>query len=342
MQEFALCRRCGARIPAGGVAGYCPDCARELVAHIKKVMPPDSQKRVIPAPPGRSTGSRTAGGLLYTTRERCPVCSNTFSATRVAMSRLRVEERGPDFYVRYSPLDPNLYQVWVCPVCGYAAPQGAFAPLFPDERERVAAAGLRLREQGEVLMREILSDLEPAPPAKGSPAAGDEASAPPAAGGGTVPAGGGEAVARAGPAEAAAVADSTEGGRPPADVVTEYRRALYFARCRRLAHGIAAGLYLRLGWIYRARGDTERDGQLCARALDEYMQAYEGEDGLPGNMDQFAAAYLLGVLSMRLGRVREAAHYLGQVVSPRSGAEPAIRKMAQDQWYELQRVWQSN
>jgi hypothetical protein len=72
------------------------------------------------------------------------------------------------------------------------------------------------------------------------------------------------------------------------------------------------------------------------------MQAYEGEDGLPGNMDQFAAAYLLGVLSMRLGRVREAAHYLGQVVSPRSGAEPAIRKMAQDQWYELRRIWQSN
>lgn len=309
-QDAAVCRRCGASIAAGGVAGYCPDCARELVAHIKSVMPPDPQPRITPVVPRRVSGSRTAGGLLYTTRERCPVCGSTFSATRVAMSRLRVEERGPDFYVRYAPIDPNLYQVWVCSACGYAAPQGAFAPLYPDERERLAAAGLRLREQGEALLQDILPGLEAGPDAA--------------------------------PGAEGATGDGKEASRPFAEVVAEYRRALYFARFRRRAHGITAGLYLRLAWICRTRGDADRDRQLSALALEEYVQAYEGEDGLPGNMDQFTAAYLIGVLNMRLGRLREAARYLGLVVGPRSGAEPAIRKMAQDQWYELQRMWEGN
>lgn len=322
-QHAAVCRRCGASIAAGGVAGYCPDCARELVAHIKSVMPPDPQPRVTPVAPRRVSGSRTAGGLLYTTRERCPVCGSTCSVTRVAMSRLRVEERGADFYVRYTPIDPNLYQVWVCSSCGYAAPQGAFAPLYPDERERLAAAGLRLREQGEVLLRDILPGLEAEPDhAPGAEVATGEGPAAP----------GGEGAAGAGP----------EPSRSFAEVVGEYRRALYFARFRRRAHGIAAGLYLRLAWICRTRGETERDRQFSALALEEYVQAYEGEDGLPGNMDQFAAAYLIGVLNMRLGRLREAARYLGLVIGPRSGAEPAIRKMAQDQWYELQRIWEGN
>jgi len=299
-------------------------------------MPPDPQPRVTPVAPRRLSGSRTAGGLLYTTRERCPVCGSTFSVTRVAMSRLRVEERGPDFYVRYAPIDPNLYQVWVCSACGYAAPQGAFAPLYPDERERLAAAGLRLREQGEVLLRDILPGLEGEPGA--APGGGGESGEAPAA----PPPEGTASDAAAALAAGGATGEGREPSRSFAEVVAEYRRALYFARFRRRAHGIAAGLYLRLAWICRTRGEPERDRQLSALALEEYVQAYEGEDGLPGNMDQFTAAYLIGVLNMRLGRLREAARYLGLVVGPRSGAEPAIRKMAQDQWYELQRMWEGN
>lgn len=325
--EPACCRRCGVPTPGGGVAGYCPDCARELVAHIKKVVPPaDNRARVTPAP-RRSAGVPAAGGFLYTTRERCPVCGTTFSATRVAMSRLRIEAREADFYVRYVPLDPNLYQVWVCPACGYSAAQGAFAPLFPDERERAAAAGLSLRERGAGVLNDI-PDLQPgdAEPARAEPPVHPGAAT------------------SLGPGEGSAGPGQDGGGaplaRPLAEVLADYRRALYFARCRRRAHGIAGGLYLRLAWIYRARGDAEQDRRLSALALDEYLQAYEREDGLPGNMDEFGAAYLIGVLSMRMGRLRDAARYLGQVVSARSGADPAIRKMAQDQWYELQQVWE--
>lgn len=348
-QEVAFCRRCGVRLTSGGIAGYCTDCARELVAHIKKVMPAETA-RVTPVRPRRASESRRAGGLLYTTRERCPVCGNTFDATRVAMSRLRVEAREPDFYVRYSPLDPNQYQVWICPACGYAAPQGAFSPLLPDERERAAAAGLRLREQGEALLQDLLPipcgapGAEPSGPGAESRAGAAESAregAEEECGGeqpvGRGPAGGtGDGLER--PVPAGGAGDGLE--RPLPEVVSDYARALYFARFRRRPHGIAAGLYLRLAWVHRARGDAEADRRLSALALEEYLKAYEGEDGLPGNMDEHTAAYLIGVLGMRNGRLEEAVRYLGQVVNARTAVEPAVRKMAQDQWYELQQLWQ--
>lgn len=340
-KELTYCRRCGVPLPTGGVAGYCTDCARELVANIKKVMPAEPP-RVIPAQPRRTVDSRRAGGLLYTTRERCPACGNTFDATRVAMSRLRVEVREPDFYVRYAPLDPNQYQVWVCPGCGYAAPQGAFSPLLPDEKERVAAAAERLREEGDALTRELLpADLVPGPEGRGAEQAGAAAGMGGAAAASGAAAGGGAEQAGAAAAGGGGAEQAPGGeGRPLGEVVSEYARALYFARFRRRAHGIAGGLYLRLAWVFRARGAAEADRRLSELALEEYLKAYEGEDGLPGNMDEYTAAYLIGVLCMRAGRLQEATRYLGPLVNPRTPVDPGVRRMARDQWYELQRLWQ--
>ncbi|HHY95304.1 MAG TPA: DUF2225 domain-containing protein, partial [Firmicutes bacterium] len=90
-------------------------------------------------------------------------------------------------------------------------------------------------------------------------------------------------------------------------------------------------------------GEEENEREMQARALEEYLAAYQGEDGLPGNMNEYAVAYLIGVLCLKTNRLHEAARYLGQVVHARTGtgADPAVRKMAQDQWYELQRVWKA-
>lgn len=255
-------------------------------------------------PRQRAAAAGDGRGLLYTTREKCPVCGESFSATRVAMSRLRIESREADFYVKYLPLDPNWYQIWICPACGYAAPQGVFAPLYPDEKEKLAARALVLRQRGWEAVKETL------PP----PLAVEEGS------GGAVSPG----------------AEKTF-----EQVLAEYGKALYFSRPRRRAHGIAGGLYLRLAWMHRREGRTEEDRAFLALAAEEYRQAYEGEDGLPGNMDGLTASYLLGVLYFKLGRLREAARYLGQVIGAREAGDPAIRKLARDQWHELQGVWGS-
>lgn len=310
VQSSQYCRRCGRPLaPRGGVAGYCEPCARELVEGIKKLMPQEVVRKQSPVFTRVSPSRRSQAGLLYTTDEQCPVCGTRFAATRVAMSRLKAERRDPDFYVQYQPLDPNLYQVWVCPGCGYAAPQGAFAPLYPDEKERMAQAAQKLRQEGEAALLEVLAAWN---------------------------------LQECWPQEAMTEPEWKPGEvRSLPQALAAYLRGLYFSTRRRLAHGVAAGLLLRLAWLFRAAADGEREKVFLARALDEYLLAYEREDRLPGNMSSQTVSYLIGVLAFKLGRLKEAAHFLAPLVSPRSDADPAIRKMAQDQWADLQQAWTS-
>lgn len=58
--------------------------------------------------------------ILYTVEKQCPVCSGTFSATRMR-SRLSMLKQDSDFCTYYKEANPNYYTIWVCPTCGYAA-----------------------------------------------------------------------------------------------------------------------------------------------------------------------------------------------------------------------------
>lgn len=72
---------------------------------------------------------------LYAEEVTCALCGRPFPVTKVRMSRLRVARRDTDFYVEYDGLDPNFYTVWVCPHCGYAAPESAFHELNVAQKE---------------------------------------------------------------------------------------------------------------------------------------------------------------------------------------------------------------
>ncbi|MGE5553615.1 MAG: DUF2225 domain-containing protein [Betaproteobacteria bacterium] len=77
---------------------------------------------------------------LYQQTKTCPVCEQRFTLTRVRTSACTVLKRDTDFRVQYSAIDPNLYSVWACPRCGYAASETTFEHLEPEERRRVREA----------------------------------------------------------------------------------------------------------------------------------------------------------------------------------------------------------
>ncbi|EAX46795.1 conserved hypothetical protein [Thermosinus carboxydivorans Nor1] len=98
-----------------------------------------------------------AASLLYDTEKPCPVCEKTFTVTKVR-SRLVTLRQDSDFCTYYKDINPYYYDIWVCPHCGYAAPENWFASLPPTGREKVRAflggrqvnvnfAGERTREQ---------------------------------------------------------------------------------------------------------------------------------------------------------------------------------------------------
>ena len=77
--------------------------------------------------------------LIYETDKECPLCEQTFKVTRTRTG-LRMVSMDTDFRMKYEGVDPCLYVVWVCPHCGYAAPDNAFGPLSDKEKELLQRA----------------------------------------------------------------------------------------------------------------------------------------------------------------------------------------------------------
>lgn len=74
-------------------------------------------------------------GLLYDKEETCPVCGTPFKVTKVRKSACPVLKRDTDFCTHYQNENPNLYDIFVCPACGYAAPDSSFSDLLEAQRK---------------------------------------------------------------------------------------------------------------------------------------------------------------------------------------------------------------
>jgi hypothetical protein len=90
---------------------------------------------------------------LYQQSKTCPACGRKFDVTKARNSACVVLKRDSDFRVVCSGIDPNLYTVWVCPHCGYAAGESTFEDLMtrekPAVKEALASRPLPAGTQGE-------------------------------------------------------------------------------------------------------------------------------------------------------------------------------------------------
>lgn len=75
--------------------------------------------------------------LLYDKEIDCPICGQGFSSKKVRMSRLRLIKRDEDFLSHYKDINPLVYNIFVCPNCGYAGLEDKFTSLRPGKQEIV-------------------------------------------------------------------------------------------------------------------------------------------------------------------------------------------------------------
>lgn len=59
---------------------------------------------------------------IYDKTIKCPICSSTYKTKKIRSRFIRTEKIDPDFFTHYKDreLNPSLYEVNVCPKCGYA------------------------------------------------------------------------------------------------------------------------------------------------------------------------------------------------------------------------------
>lgn len=78
--------------------------------------------------------------MFYEQEKDCPVCKRKFAVTRVRTSHCVVEKRDEDFFIHYQGVNPYLYAIWVCPHCGYAAPENIFTEINKEGVDTIALA----------------------------------------------------------------------------------------------------------------------------------------------------------------------------------------------------------
>jgi hypothetical protein len=106
--------------------------------------------------------------------------------------------------------------------------------------------------------------------------------------------------------------------------------------CHKLrAHGEPgelAGLWLHIVWMWRLEGKVEAEQRALEHALAAYLVVFERGDKLPEKLGAPGVMYLLGELSRRLGRPREAREYFSKVLSMRDLSEyPNIEILVREQ-----------
>lgn len=75
---------------------------------------------------------------LYTVEKACALCNKEFTLTKVRSRLLKVKQ-DTDFCTYYSGINPYYYSIWVCPHCGYAAPDSHFDELTTEQKEKLAS-----------------------------------------------------------------------------------------------------------------------------------------------------------------------------------------------------------
>ena len=76
-------------------------------------------------------------GLLYDKKVTCPICTIKFITKKVRSSKLKLIKRDEDFLSHYEGENPLKYSIFVCPNCGYAAPENRFDKVGRREKEIV-------------------------------------------------------------------------------------------------------------------------------------------------------------------------------------------------------------
>lgn len=100
-------------------------------------------------------------------------------------------------------------------------------------------------------------------------------------------------------------------------------------------------LYLKAAWLFRFKGDEEKELKYIKKAAACLEQAYEKEDFIDPK-SELNIVYLIAILNMRAGNNQEATRWMERILRhPAKSAATAVINQAREAWAELrQRVRQ--
>lgn len=136
---------------------------------------------------------------------------------------------------------------------------------------------------------------------------------------------------------------SFTGIRTREQAVVTYKLAIFYSELIAAPASKMAGLYLRLGWLYRESGQVHEEKKMLAKACEYFEHALERESMPLGNMSELTVMYIISDLLWRIGESEKAKLYLSKVVSsPLAKEEKRIADLARDLWQDIRAIERSS
>lgn len=121
------------------------------------------------------------------------------------------------------------------------------------------------------------------------------------------------------------------------DAVASFKLAIFYAELTGQSLAKRAGLYLELGWIYRASEEKEREDEMLERAISLYDRSLMTERYPINGLSDNTVIYLIGALYYRLHDFEKSTQYLSRIIGDQRIRDEDIilYKRARDLWQRV-------
>lgn len=121
------------------------------------------------------------------------------------------------------------------------------------------------------------------------------------------------------------------GERSWEEALETYQLALLCAQTIKDSSRLIASLLHHIAWLYRYKGDQEKELRFLTFSLEEYISVYE-KDAV-GN--QARLLYTIGELNRRIENYNEAVKWFSRVINDKNITDSAMIRASREQWVLL-------
>lgn len=119
------------------------------------------------------------------------------------------------------------------------------------------------------------------------------------------------------------------GTRTWEEALQTFQFALLCAQIKEEKQRVIAGILHHIAWLYRYRGEWEKEKRFLQHALNTYIKVFETEEQ---DLNNARLMFLIGELHRRLSQYNDAVKWFSRVINDKRIMDAAMIRASREQW----------